>query len=208
MTSSGQDPRPDSDRMLFLATLNALTEGVAFLDPQGRLLHENGRLAGLRSAASVPLDHRLATFTKRVRERVDALDIAGATVVEKLVSEEIRLDSEDCLLEGSYIGFDLLGAGPMLMITVTCVGRRPLGEEELRVAYGLTRREINVAGLLAHGRSNSEIADELCISEATARHHTARVLGKVAARSRAEAAAVLLGSRSRVESADQGPTRA
>lgn len=195
MTSSGLDPRHDSDRMRFLATLNALTEGVAFLDRHGRLLYENGRLAGLRSAATAPLDARLAAFTTRVQKRLETLDIAGAPVVEKLISEELRLESEDCLLEGSYVGFDLLGAGPMLMITVTCVGRRPLGEEELRVAYGLTRREIHVAGLLSQGRSNTEIADELFISEATARHHTARVLGKLGARSRGEAAALLLGAR-------------
>lgn len=181
--------------MLFLATLNALTEGVAFLDRHGRLLHENGRLAGLRSAPSAPLDERLASFTARLQKRLKTLDIAGAPVVEKLISEELQLDSEDCLLEGSYVGFDLLGAGPMLMITVTCVGRRSLSDHELRVAYGLTRREIRVAGLLAEGRSNTDIADELFISEATARHHTARVLSKLGASSRAEAAAVLLGSR-------------
>lgn len=195
MTPTPHDSRHDSNRMVFLATLNALTEGVAFLDFEGRLLHENGRLAGLRSAASGPLDHTLSTFAARIRTRVRDLDIGGAPVVEKLIATQVRLDSEDCLIEGSYVGFDLLDAGPLLMITVTCVGPRRLGDDELRVAYGLTCREIRVAGLLAEGRSNVDIAGQLFISEATARHHTARVLRKLGASSRAEAAALLLGSR-------------
>lgn len=188
-------PHGDADRRTFLATLNALTEGVAFLDQQGSLVHENGRLAGLRSSDPDAVDGRLRRFVERMKRRVANLDIAGAPVIEKLASEEIRLDAVDCLLEGSYVGFDLLEVGPLLMVTVSCAGRRPLDEEELRVAYGLTRSEIRVAKLLAEGRPNAEIASSLSISGATSRHHTSRVLRKLGARSRAEAAALLLGAR-------------
>jgi DNA-binding NarL/FixJ family response regulator len=57
--------------------------------------------------------------------------------------------------------------------------------------YGLTRREYEVARLLAEGRSNAAIARELQISAHTARHHTQRVLSKLKVHSRAAAGAKL-----------------
>jgi DNA-binding NarL/FixJ family response regulator len=62
---------------------------------------------------------------------------------------------------------------------------------QLRRRYGLTRREIEVAVLLAQGCSNSDIANELTISAHTARHHTQRVLSKLEVHSRAAAGAKL-----------------
>jgi DNA-binding NarL/FixJ family response regulator len=59
--------------------------------------------------------------------------------------------------------------------------------------YGLTGREIEVARLLAEGRRNTAIAAALGISPHTARHHTQRVLAKLAVHSRAEAGAKLRG---------------
>ncbi len=57
--------------------------------------------------------------------------------------------------------------------------------------YRLTRREIDVAHLLALGESNAEIATALSISEHTCRHHTERVLTKLGVRSRAAVGASL-----------------
>jgi len=62
---------------------------------------------------------------------------------------------------------------------------------QLQRDYGLTRREVEVALLLAEGCSNSTVARRLGISPHTARHHTQRVLGKLGVRSRAEAGARL-----------------
>jgi DNA-binding CsgD family transcriptional regulator len=60
-----------------------------------------------------------------------------------------------------------------------------------RDRYGLTRREAQVAKLLALGRSNQAIARELSISQHTARHHTQRILSKLEVHSRGEAGAKL-----------------
>jgi DNA-binding NarL/FixJ family response regulator len=57
--------------------------------------------------------------------------------------------------------------------------------------YGLTLREAEVAVLLAQGRSNSDIAEQLRISPHTARHHTQRILSKLGVHSRAAAGAKL-----------------
>jgi DNA-binding NarL/FixJ family response regulator len=61
----------------------------------------------------------------------------------------------------------------------------------LQERYGLTRRELEVATLLAQGRTNTAIANTLHISTHTARHHTQRVLGKLGVHSRAAAGAKL-----------------
>jgi DNA-binding CsgD family transcriptional regulator len=63
----------------------------------------------------------------------------------------------------------------------------------LQSTYGFTPRELQVAMLLASGRSNVAIAAALRISPHTARHHTQRVLAKLGVHSRAAAGALLRG---------------
>jgi DNA-binding NarL/FixJ family response regulator len=55
-------------------------------------------------------------------------------------------------------------------------------------AGGLTRRERDVAGLIAAGRSNRQIAEELVISEGTVEVHVKHILSKLAFRSRSQVA--------------------
>ena len=71
----------------------------------------------------------------------------------------------------------------------------------LTARYQLTRREAEVARLLAVGKSNAEIAKALSISEHTARRHTEQVLLKLGVRSRAAVAPLL------AEVASEAPRR-
>jgi DNA-binding NarL/FixJ family response regulator len=52
----------------------------------------------------------------------------------------------------------------------------------------LTDRELEVLRLVAHGRSNKEIATDLGITERTARTHVSNILGKLGLSSRTQAA--------------------
>lgn len=61
----------------------------------------------------------------------------------------------------------------------------------LRLQYGMTLREAEVAKLLEEGCPNLVIAQRLGISPHTARHHTQRVLSKLGVHSRSEAGARL-----------------
>jgi DNA-binding NarL/FixJ family response regulator len=57
------------------------------------------------------------------------------------------------------------------------------GEERLAV---LTQREREVLALVGEGLSNTEIADKLVVSPATARTHVSRAMVKLGARDRAQ----------------------
>jgi len=54
---------------------------------------------------------------------------------------------------------------------------------------GLTDQELNVLALVAHGKTNKEIADALHLSEGTIRNYVSNVLGKLELSNRAEATA-------------------
>ena len=56
----------------------------------------------------------------------------------------------------------------------------------------LTQREYQIAELLASGRSNKAIADELSISHTTAARHVANIMAKLGFNSRTQIAAWIM----------------
>ena len=71
---------------------------------------------------------------------------------------------------------------------VESFARLPAPRDDLQAALGtLTSREREVLTLLAKGRSNSELADALVVSEATAKTHVRNVLAKLDLRDRVHA---------------------
>jgi DNA-binding CsgD family transcriptional regulator len=104
------------------------------------------------------------------------------------------LGGEDALRE-AHCTFARLGAVPMAervarrlrASSTRSVGRRPRASTRANPA-GLTARELEVLGLVAEGLRNADIAERLFVSAKTVDHHVSAVLGKLGARSRAQAA--------------------
>jgi DNA-binding NarL/FixJ family response regulator len=51
----------------------------------------------------------------------------------------------------------------------------------------LSERELEILGLIAHGASNKEVAEQLYIAEGTVKNHMTHILGKLGARDRTQA---------------------
>lgn len=64
-----------------------------------------------------------------------------------------------------------------------------LNETRLR-ELGITRRELEILGLIASGLSNREIAEKLFVSENTVKTHSSRLFDKLSARRRTQAVQV------------------
>ena len=79
-------------------------------------------------------------------------------------------------------------AGRQVRVHASPAGPVPTSSESARAR--LSPREREVVELIAHGRSNKEIATELFISEATVKTHVARVLTKLDLRDRTQVAIV------------------
>lgn len=92
--------------------------------------------------------------------------------------------------------FDRLGAVPaasrlrrqMRAGGARAVPRGPIAGTRANAA-GLTRRQVEVLGLVADGMSNAEIARRLCISAKTAEHHVSAIMARLDAATRQQAAA-------------------
>jgi DNA-binding CsgD family transcriptional regulator len=83
-----------------------------------------------------------------------------------------------------------LEADPMLERIAALEDRHALASRERRPADVLTDREAEVLVLLADGRTNAEIATTLFMSPKTASVHVSRIITKLGAGNRTEAAAL------------------
>jgi ATP/maltotriose-dependent transcriptional regulator MalT len=59
--------------------------------------------------------------------------------------------------------------------------------EERLQELAITKRELEILGLIAHGLSNREIAERLFVSENTVKTHSSRLFDKLSARRRTQA---------------------
>ena len=93
-------------------------------------------------------------------------------------------DSAALELDSALRVFKRLGAAPDTANVERLVRRPKLGE-----AHGLTRRELQVLRLLAAGKTNRAIAEDLVLAEKTVDRHVSNTFGKLGVSSRAAATA-------------------
>lgn len=167
-------------------TIDALPHAAALFDADGAELHRNRALRHLLDAEHDP--DRVVEAIKSVAgdvrpgPRSVSHEAAPRRVVDG-AKESYRLRA--CVLQSGTAG------APSVLVMVDRLSLFP-PQQVVEDRLGLTARQAEVAGLVARGASNADIADRLHISPHTARHHVARILKKLNISSRSSIAPTLL----------------
>ncbi|NIR28229.1 MAG: response regulator transcription factor [Gammaproteobacteria bacterium] len=171
--------------------LDALADRHARPVISAQAARASGRVIAARGAANANdamahLEQALVEFS------AVGLPLETARTRLELATLLVEREPEVAIAEArtALTAFDRLGASAdadtagALLRSLGATGRT--GPKNVGV---LTRRELEVLRLVAHGLSNPEIAERMCISRKTASNHVSNVLSKLGLRTRAEAAA-------------------
>ncbi|WP_069160486.1 response regulator transcription factor [Nocardia altamirensis] len=140
------------------------------------------RLAEIVAASKVIMvltEEDVARAVKLVRAGVRALLSSGCSPFELLCAIRVVAVGNRLVVPPQIVG-------GLDHVVAPAVARN----SDMQVAGSLTRREAEVLGLLAHGRSNAEIARQLSVSATTVRSHVHHVLQKLSVGTRGQAVAV------------------
>jgi NarL family two-component system response regulator LiaR len=90
---------------------------------------------------------------------------------------------------GIWLGLKLTGTRQRIVVKeVPVPAAEPfVPDERKREGLGITRRELEILGLIASGLSNREIAGRLFVSENTVKTHSSRLFDKLGAKRRTQA---------------------
>ncbi len=90
---------------------------------------------------------------------------------------------------GIWLGTRLAGTRERIVEVAAPVAEPPkfAADDGARERLGITRRELEILGLVARGLSNREIGETLFVSENTVKTHCSRAFDKLGARRRTEA---------------------
>lgn len=140
------------------------------------------KLAEIAAAAKVIVvatEEDVTRGMELVRAGVRGLLSSGCSPFELLCAIRIVAVGNRLVLPPQvFRGIELVAPGPVAP------------HLDMRVADSLTRREAEVLRLLAHGRSNAEIARQLSVSMTTIRSHVHHLLQKLEVSTRGQAVAV------------------
>ena len=198
------------DQALVRAGFRAILEGQAGIVVVGEAA--DGRdaidLVRKRNPDVVLMDVRMPDVDglEATRRILDARDEADPVAVVMLTTFDLNEYVYEALRAGAsgFLLKDVLPEDLVAAVRVVAAGdaliaptiTKRLIEQFARTAppstpppelSRLTPRELEVLTLIAHGLSNSEIADELVLSEATVKTHVKRVLSKLNVRDRVQA---------------------
>ena len=175
--------------------VDAIPHGLVLFDADGRVAHENSAFTALLSNATEEVRISIRRQVKATARSICAvLRKPGATREEPSATpaaREVRAAGSLYRVHAALVNEVILGRAGGVLVTLERATPELLTVEALREQFGLTRKEAEVALLLARGKSNAEIAKELVVSPHTVRRHTERVLQKVDVRSRSGVAVKL-----------------
>lgn len=172
--------------------LDATGQALVLFDRTGRELHRSRRLEELLSAE--PEREQLAGESRLLarsllrchERRVDGEPAPLGT--RKASTAAARYE-----LRATYAGQGIYGLDGAVLVALERLTPALPGYDVLQERYGLTKREAEVAALLAQGLSNREIAERIRVSQHTVRHHAEWVFTKVGIHSRKALGLRLMG---------------
>jgi DNA-binding CsgD family transcriptional regulator len=169
------------------ASLDAMAEAVAVFGEAKRELHRNPALSQMME--SEPQRHLLQGGILRIAASLYPLAIEAKNHrVEEVLPESrhaVVTESATYHMRATLLPSGAFADHPAVMVWVECRGSSPLpAPEVLRERYPLTKREAEVALLMAEGHSNAQIAENLFLSIHTVRRHVEGVFAKVGINSR------------------------
>jgi two-component system, NarL family, response regulator LiaR len=90
---------------------------------------------------------------------------------------------------GIWLGLKLTAKRQTVVVREVAVPAKGpfVPDERKRESLHITRRELEILELIAHGLSTREIAEKLFVSESTVKTHSSRVFNKLGARRRTQA---------------------
>lgn len=165
----GDDREIDTGLLLAKAVADESRDGIVLCDTNGRIIHSNAVAAALMTA----------THT----EDVQRISLAAITLGQR----------QQAQVNGFFVTaspLQLENAESIGIVTIRAHASLP-SEESLRAKFGLSRREAEVAVLLAERRTDAEIASALGISWHTVRSHVERIFAALHCHTRRDAAAKL-----------------
>lgn len=111
----------------------------------------------------------------------------GTFVNEKRIHQEVKLDNDDNIRFGS-LKFKVLfkNKNNTTHLSSTALLSMPLKVKGFLNQYGISRREEEVLSHLLQGISTKKIAEELCVTEGTAKNHILSIYKKTNTHSRFE----------------------
>jgi DNA-binding NarL/FixJ family response regulator len=147
------------------------------------------RELSLRSSSATP-DAGVVVIieTPRIQDIVEALELGARGVVLRASLPPVWKTGLRSILAGQYWIEDKSVA--LLLEAVRNLLGRPQPASALP-DFGLTLREMEIAGEIAAGRSNKDVSREFSICERTVKHHLTNIFRKVGVSSRLELAVLM-----------------
>jgi DNA-binding NarL/FixJ family response regulator len=164
------------------ASARRLRPDVVLMDIQ--MPGGDGLQATRRITETPDLGTRVVILTTFERDEYvfDALQAGASGFLLKNAPPEQLVDAVRVVAAG-----EALLAPSVTRRIIEQFARRPVGADVRARVESLTQREREVLVMLARGRSNSELADELFVSEGTVKTHVSSLLSKLGLRDRVQA---------------------
>lgn len=173
-------------------SLDQLSEAVVVFGVDRQELHRNASFSRLCDAD--PEHEIIVGAVRSIANSLHPFVFPGRRHGHSPATRMVTTRTASYDLKGTLLPPGSFGIDPSVMIVVDRKGVELPDRDALRNRFELTRRESEVALLLAEGLSNAEISERLYISPHTARRHTANIYDKLGVNTRKGLALLFLQS--------------